>query len=66
MFRRKFYYLTVPESSVGEPFSVSLISAIETFYIQRAVTIFLRNFLSHSTEKLQRGTLLGCVSENFQ
>ena len=28
--------------------------------------IFCRNFLSRITEKLRRGTLLCCVSENFR
>ena len=38
---------------VGQPFSVSLISGTEKFYAsERFVTIFYRNFLSHSAEKI--------------
>ena len=46
---------------------VSLISVIEKLYASEGyVTIFCRNFLSHSAEKLRRGTLLCCVSESFR
>ena len=38
----------------------------ENFVLQRVVTIFSRNFLSHSTEKLRRENLLCCVSEHFR
>ena len=65
-FASKIFFLTVPKKFVGEPFSVSLVSGIEKFYASEGyVTIFCRNFLSHSTEKCRRGTLLCCVSENF-
>ena len=65
-FPSKIFCLTVPKNFVGEPFSVSLISGIEKFYASKGyVTIFCRNFLSHSAETFRRGTLLCCVSENF-
>ena len=65
-FPSKISCLTVPKDSVGQPFRVSLISGIEKFYASEGyVTIFCRNFLSHSTETFRRGTLLCCVSENF-
>ena len=57
-FLWKIFYLTVPKKFVGEPFRVSLISGIEKFYASEGyVTIFRRNFLSHSAEKCRRGTL---------
>ena len=57
----------MPKNFVGQPFRVSLISVIEKFYASEGyVLIFCRNFLSHSAEKLRRGTLLCCVSENFR
>ena len=66
-FPSKTFCLTVAKNFVGEPFSVSLILGIEKFYASEDyVTIFCRNFLSHSTEKLCRGTLLCCVSESFR
>ena len=66
-FPSKTFCLTVPKNFVGEPFSVSLISGIENFYASEGyVTIFCRNFLSGSSEKLCRGTLLCCVSESFR
>ena len=46
----------MPKIFVGQPFRVSLISVIEKFYASEGyVTIFCRNFLSHSAEKLRRG-----------
>ena len=66
-FPSKTFCLTVAKNSVGEPFSVSLISGIEKFHASEGyVTIYCRNFLSHSAEKFRRGTLLCCVSENFR
>ena len=66
-FPSKKICLTVPRKFVGEPFSVSLISGIEKFHASEGyVTIYCRNFLSHSAEKFRRGTLLCCVSENFR
>ena len=66
-FPSKKFCLTVPRKFVGEPFSVSLISGIEKFYASEGyVTIFCRNFLSHSAKKFRRGTLLCFVSENFR
>ena len=61
-FRRNFFYLTAPKNSLGEPFSVSLISGIETFYASEGCHNFQSKLLSHSTEKLRRGTLLCCAS----
>ena len=66
-FPSKNFRLTVPKNAVGKPFGVSLIPGIEKFYASEGyVTIFCRIFLSHSAEKFRRGTLLCCVSENFQ
>ena len=56
----------MPKRFVGELFRLSLISGIETFYAEEGyVTIFRRVFLSRSTEKFCRGTLLYYVSEKF-
>ena len=66
-FPSKISCLTVPKNFVGQPLSVSLISGIGKLYASEGyVTIFCRNFLSHSAEKLRRGTLLCCVSESFR
>ena len=66
-FPSKISCLTVPKNFVGQPLSVSLISGIGKLYASEGyVTIFCRNFLSHSAEKLHRGTLLCCVSESFR
>ena len=43
-FRRKFHYLTVPKYSVGEPFSVSLISGLDIFYASKGFDDFLSIF----------------------
>ena len=57
IFGHNFFSLTVPKVFVGEPFSVSLISGMEKLYAYEVnFTIFYRNFLSYSTEKLCRGT----------
>ena len=65
-FAVEFFCLTVAKNFVGQPFSVSLISGMEKFYASEGfVTIFCRNFLSHSAATFLRGTLLCCVSENF-
>ena len=50
----------------GESFGVSLISGIEKVWRRwgRGVSrFFIEIFLSHSAEKIRRGTLLCCVSE---
>ena len=66
-FPSKISGLTVPKNFAWQPFRVSLISGIEKIYVSQGyVTIFCRNFLSHSAEKFRRGTLLCCVSENFR
>ena len=45
---------------------MSLISGIEKFYAEEGyVAIFRRTFLSRSTEKFCRGTLLYCVAKKF-
>ena len=65
-FPSKIAFLTVPEIFVRQALRVSLRSDIEKFYASEGyVTIFCRNFLSHSAEKFRRGTLLCCVSESF-
>ena len=66
-FPSKFSCLTVPKTFVGQPSSVSLISGIKNFYASEGyITIFCRAFLSHSTEKHCRATLLYRVSESFR
>ena len=58
IFRRNFL-VSVPKTFVVQPFRVSLISGIEKIYASECyVTIFCRNFLSHSDEKVRRGTLV--------
>ena len=62
----KISCLTVPENFVGQTFRVSLLSGLEKIYASEGyITNFCRIFLSHSVEKLRRGTLLCCVSESF-
>ena len=69
-FPLKNLRLTVPKNFVEKPFCVSLISGIEKFMPMRGTSRFsIENLLSHSSEKLYRGTLL-CftkflVSKNF-
>ena len=70
-----FLSLTVPNKLVWEPFSVSEIRKFRVskkFMYQRGgggITFFRREFLSYSTEKVCRGTLLSSrkfgVSRNF-
>ena len=50
-FRRKFF-VSLPKNYVGEPFNLSLISAIENFYMLKGVmSRFSVDFVSsHSTE----------------
>ena len=68
----KIFCLIVPEISVGEIFTVALISGTEKVWIRKGgggwvVSRFsIENFLSHSDEKFRRGNLLCCVSENFR
>ena len=51
----------MPEIFVEQTFRVSLLSGVEKFYASEDyVTIFCRNFLSHSAEKFRRGTFLCC------
>ena len=59
IFCRRFFCLTVPKISVGEFFSVSLFSGIEKNWIRWGVVsrFCVEIFLSHSAEKLRRGTL---------
>ena len=52
-FPSKFSCLTVPKTFVGQPYTVSLISGIETFHApEGCVTTFCANFLSHSAEQI--------------
>ena len=52
-FRWKISCLTVPKTSVKQPYRVSIISGIEKFYASEGcVTIFCQNFLSHSAERI--------------
>ena len=50
--------ITVPEIFVRKIFRVSLLSALEKTYASEGyITIFCRNFLYHSAEKIRRLTL---------
>ena len=54
-FCRKFFCLLVPKNFIGEPFSVSIISVIEKFYVSKAYEeepsrFSVEKVLSHSTE----------------
>ncbi len=52
------------EKFLGEPFSVSSIPGIETFYASEGyVTIFRRKFFVSQIETFRRGTFLCCVNE---
>ena len=52
IFRRKFF-VSVPKISLGESFSVSLLSGIEKVWIRGGgvLRFSVENFLSHSAEK---------------
>ena len=54
----KIFCLTEPKSSVGEAFTVAIISGIEKIWIRvGGVSKFsVENFLSHSAEKFPSGT----------
>ena len=59
-FPSKTFCLTVPRNFVMKPFSVSLLSGAEEVWIREgeAVSRFsVENFLSHSGEKIRKGTL---------
>ena len=66
-FPSKLFWLTVPKKlrrGTLRCFRNFLVS--KKFMLQRVMSRFsVENFLSHSTEKFCRGTLLCCVSENF-
>ena len=62
IFRRKFLVSQCRKIFVGQPFRVSPFSGIEKVYASEGyVTIFCRNFLSHSDEMFV-GEPLCCVS----
>ena len=59
-FSVETFCLTVPKNAVGEPFSLTLISGIEKFWMRgwKGVSRFsVENFLSHSACKYRRATL---------
>ena len=57
----KIFCLTVAKNFVGQPFSVSLIYAIEKFYASEVMSRFsVENILSHSDE-IFRWATLKCV-----
>ena len=69
-FPSKNFCLRVPKKFRGEPFCAVFqkTSGSENFMDKRGggVSGFLvENFLSQGAEKIHRGTLLCCVSENF-
>ena len=69
-FLSKVFCVTVPKKFVGKPFCdvFQRNSGSETLYGKEgggSIKIFCRKFLSHSAEKIGKGTLLCCVSELF-
>ena len=58
-FQSKIFCLTVPKISVGEAFTVAIISGIEKIWIRvgGVSRISVENFLSHSAEKIRRAIL---------
>ena len=66
-FPSKVFCLTVPKTSVGESFTVAVISGIKKLWIRGGgIKIFHRLFLSHSAEKLRRGVLYCCNSFGYR
>ena len=66
-FLKKVCCLTVLKNFVGESFCAVFQKIVgnEKFIDQREVSKFFKEgLLTHSSEKLRRGTLLCCVSEN--
>ena len=71
MVLSKSFCLTGPKNFLRGPFCVS-----QKFWYRKnlwikgdeggSITILCQIFLSHSAEKIRRGTYLCCVSENFQ
>ena len=57
-FQSKIFCLTVPKISVGEAFTVAIISSIEKTWITvgGVSRISVEKFLSHSAEKFPSGT----------
>ena len=67
-FPSKIFCLTVPKISVGESFTVALISGIEKVWIRGGgVSRFsVENFLSHSAENFRRGILHCCINFGYR
>ena len=64
-FPPNLFCLTVSKHFVEEPFRKFRVS--KNFMPKRGKSRFsIENFLSRSTEKIRRGTLVCCVSEDFQ
>ena len=62
-FPSKSFCLTLPKKFVGEPISVPLYLGIDKFFASEVKSRFsVENFLSHTAEKVRRGTLL-CFTE---
>ena len=64
-FPSKKFCLKVPKHFVGETFSLSLVSGIDKFMLQRVMSRYSveKKQLSHSKEAFRRGTLPSCVAE---
>ena len=64
----KIFCLTVPKISVGESFTVAIISGIEKVWIREGgVSRFsVENFLSHSAENFRRGILYCCNNFGYR
>ena len=68
VFPSKIFCHTVPKISVGEFFTVAIISDIEKVWIREGgVSRFsVENFLSHSAEKFRRGILYCCNNFGYR
>ena len=67
-FSVDFFCLTVPKISVGESFTVAIISGIEKVWIRGGgVSRFsVENFLSHSAENFRRGIFYCCNNFGYR
>ena len=65
-FRSKIVRLTVPKTSGGESFLFQYSQVLKKFMLQKVMAQFFPIFLSYSVKQNPRGTLPGCVSENFR
>ena len=66
-FPSKIFCLTVPKTSVGESFSVALISGTEKVWRRGGVwRFYVEKFLSHIAKKFRRGILYCCINFGYR